>query len=132
MNFFIISNSEESTLDGVLIESSEGIIGARLAGEDEQDGLGKVLPSLLRRMPPAGFHLDTGSCSDRRVVRYRPGQPDFARAMLRNLDPPFIVVAWGVVYQQRIDPPRQLTKDIWQRYSNGEELPAYKELELQA
>lgn len=132
MNFFIINNIEDSTTEGVILESEEGLLGARLSGERGTDDAALVLPKLLKRMPATGFPLQTGSISNRLVTRVRPGETDFARVYLKQLRPPLAVGASGTVPQARIDrakTPEKITEDLWKLFEGSPEMmPKYKAL----
>ena len=132
MNFYIIMDIDKNITNGVVLESEEGILGTRLAGDKGTDDPHRILPELLGRMPAQGFPLETGKSSDRKVVRYRPGQPNFASAWLKQLRPPLAIGARGLVPQVRIDrakTPEKITRDLWKLFDGtAEEIPKYKVL----
>jgi hypothetical protein len=134
MTFYLIENIDDKVLVGVLIESKEGVVHARLAGDEGTDDSARILPSLLRRMPKHGFPVEKKRGTGRVISFVRPGQTGFVNAWLSLLRPPLRLQAWGTAGTtprgESLGAPDAITADIWRAFGKGSEMPEHKLLPL--
>jgi hypothetical protein len=120
MNFYLIKNvDDDANVAGVIIESAEGLLGARLTGDKGVSDPAKLVPELLKRTPEQGFPVEEVRGTSRVVTHYRPGQPGFARALLQQLRPPLRFYLQGDVPVD--DTPEELTRRLWRMFNTDGE-----------
>jgi hypothetical protein len=129
MIFHLIKDIDEKQINGVLIESNEGLICGRLAGDKGTDDPANVIPSLLRRTPPKGFPMEAKVGETRVVSWVRPGQPGYLTAALRRLGPPLKLSRSGNLTKSQIDVPDRMTLKLWETFAEGD-APPHEELPL--